>query len=44
MAECWAGTVPLEAESRFCRIQRYGHLPLLIELSSEPLDTQETAA
>ncbi len=44
MAQRWAGTVLLEAETRFRRIQAYGQLPLLINALTNTLDKQEAAA
>jgi putative transposase len=44
MAQRWAGTVLLEAETRFRRIQAYGQLPLLINALSQTLDKQEAVA
>ncbi len=44
MAERWAGTVLLEAESRFRRIQGYGQVPVLINALSKTLDQQEAVA
>ena len=44
MAQRWAGTVLLEAETRFRRIQAYGQLPLLINALTSTLDKQEAVA
>ena len=44
MAQRWAGTVLLEAETRFRRIQAYGQLPLLINALTNTLDKQEAVA
>ena len=44
MAQRWAGTVLLEAETRFRRIQAYSQLPLLINALNQTLDKQEAAA
>jgi transposase-like protein len=44
MAQRWAGTVLLEAETRFRRIQAYGQLPLLINALTSALDKQEAVA
>jgi transposase-like protein len=44
MARRWAGTVLLEAETRFHRIQGHGQLPLLINALNKTLDKQEAAA
>jgi transposase-like protein len=44
MAQRWAGTVLLEAETRFRRIQAYGQLPLLINALASTLDKQEAVA
>ena len=44
MAQRWAGTVLLEAESRFRRIQAYGQLPVLINALTSTLDKQEAVA
>jgi putative transposase len=44
MARRWAGTVLLEAETHFHRIQGYGQLPLLINALSKTLDKQEAVA
>ena len=44
MAQRWAGTVLLEAESRFRRIQAYGQLPVLINALNKTLDQQEAVA
>ncbi len=44
MAQRWAGTVLLEAESRFRRIQAYSQLPVLINALTSTLDKQEAVA
>jgi transposase-like protein len=44
MARRWAGTVLLEAETRFHRIQGHGQLALLINVLSRTLDKQEAVA
>jgi transposase-like protein len=44
MAERWAGTVLLEAEKRFNRVQGYRQLPLLINALQAALDKKEAAA
>lgn len=44
MAQRWAGTVLLEAESRFRRIQAYSQLPVLINALTRTLDKQEAVA
>jgi len=44
MVRRWAGTVLLEAESHFNRIQGYSQLPLLINALSRTLDKQEAVA
>jgi putative transposase len=44
MARRWAGSVLLEAEARFHRIQGYGQLPLLINALSQTLDKKEAVA
>jgi len=44
MAQRWAGTVLLEAETRFRRIQAYGQLPVLINALTNTLDKQEAVA
>jgi putative transposase len=44
MAQRWAGTVLLEAESRFRRIQAYSQLPVLINALASVLDKQEAVA
>jgi putative transposase len=44
MAQRWAGTVLLEAESRFRRIQAYSQLPVLINALTCTLDKQEAVA
>jgi putative transposase len=43
-AQRWAGTVLLEAESRFRRIQAYAQLPVLLSALTSTLDKQEAAA
>lgn len=40
----WGGTVLLEPEKRFHRIQGYRQLPLLIEASAKTVDNQEAVA
>jgi putative transposase len=44
MARRWAGTVLLEAETHFHRIQGYAQLPLLINALDKTLDEQEAVA
>ena len=44
MAQRWAGTVLLEAESRFRRIQAYSQFPVLINALTRTLDKQEAVA
>ncbi len=44
MAQRWAGTVLLEAETRFRRIQAYSQLPVLINALTSTLDKQEAVA
>ena len=44
MAWRWAGTVLLEAEKRFHRIQGYREMPLLINALGELIDTKEAVA
>lgn len=44
MAQRWAATVLLEAQSRFRRIRAYSQLPLLINALNRTLDEQEAAA
>jgi len=44
MAQRWAATVLLEAETGFRRIQAYSQLPLLINALNQTLDKQEAAA
>jgi hypothetical protein len=44
MAQRWAGTVLLEAESRFRRIQAYSQLPVLVNALTRTLDKQEAVA
>ena len=44
MAQRWAGTVLLEAETRFRRIQAHSQLPLLSNALTSTLDKQEAAA
>ena len=44
MAQRWAGTVLLQAESRFRRIQAYSQLPLLTNALNQTVDKQEAAA
>jgi transposase-like protein len=44
MAWRWAGTVLLEAEKRFHRIQGYREMPLLIHALGDTVDSQEAVA
>lgn len=44
MARRWAGTVLLEAEKRFHRIQGYRELPLLINALAKDIDSGEAVA
>jgi putative transposase len=44
MARRWAGTVLLEAEDRFNRIQGYREMPLLVNALGKAVDSQEAVA
>jgi transposase-like protein len=44
MARRWVGTVLLEAEGRFHRIQGYQQMPLLIQALENAVDTKEAVA
>jgi len=44
MAQRWAASVLLDAQSRFRRIQAYSQLPQLINAMGTLLDRQEAAA
>jgi len=44
MAWRWAGTVLLEAEKRFHRVQGYRELPLLINALGNAVDSEEAVA
>jgi putative transposase len=44
MTQRWAGTVLLEAETRFCRIRAYGQLPVLTNALTSVLDKREAVA
>ncbi len=44
MAQRWAASVLLEAQSRFRRIQAYSQLPQLIHAMATPLDRQVAAS
>jgi hypothetical protein len=44
MAWRWVGTVLLEAEKRFHRVQGYPELPLLINALGNAVDSEEAVA
>jgi hypothetical protein len=44
MTRRWAGTVLLEAEKRFNRIQGYREMPLLVNALGNAVDSQDAVA